>query len=356
MKESTKRQDERREASKREDTKRRDERAMVGEKTAWVRVRRWVLLTADRWIIAGSMLFVVFLSTFGLAYTDFAVIRNQDFVTRIFQLMIGGLLSLVPIIIAVNQLTISEIFATPTGLRRKIDSVHAFRTDLEEMMEGNQVSPTEPARFVATVLEIVSQRATSLRKSCPEPDSELNERLDNYADTIVRQQRDVHERLDGSHLPIIEVLLPMMGDVYSENINIARRIQSEYAETMTQQTDELLHDLRELFIDMDIIRQYFKAIYIQQELAYLSRLMAYFGTVSFVNSLVLILLVTNGDPFPHHPILFQILISFGIMIGFSPFAVFVSIIVRIATIAKRTAAPGAFTPRSETPDYTELSK
>ncbi|MGN8216044.1 hypothetical protein ACTGNR_17450 (plasmid) [Halococcus salifodinae] len=38
-------------------------------------------------------------------------------------------------------------------------------------------------------------------------------------------------------------------------------------------------------------------------------------------------------------------------VGFAPFTVLLSFIHRLATIAKRTASPSAFTPRGETPNY-----
>jgi hypothetical protein len=117
----------------------------------------------------------------------------------------------------------------------------------------------------------------------------------------------------------------------------------------------LLDELRELFVSMDVLRQYFKALYVQQELANLSRLIAYSGVTSFLTSVFLILLFARGTPVLG-PVLLEVLVSAALGVAFAPFAVLVSYIVRIATIVKRTTAPGAFTPLRETPDYREIDR
>ena len=142
-----------------------------------------------------------------------------------------------------------------------------------------------------------------------------------------------------------------MGDGYAENINTARRIQSESADALTAHADDLLDDLREMYAVMSIIRQYYKALYIQQELARLSRLIVYSGLSAFLVSAFLILIFADGAPSGGHSPGIVVLVSAALAVGFAPFAVLFSFILRIATIAKRTASPGAFTPRGETPDH-----
>ncbi|WP_336362108.1 hypothetical protein [Halalkalicoccus salilacus] len=320
------------------------------------RFRRWIFLEGDRWLIIGGMVGSVFLVSLVLTATNVIGVRESRFVTTMFSTIIAGLFSFVPIVIAVNQLTVSQLFETPAGLRERIDSVHEFRVDLEKMVSDELVAPTEPARFLAQIVEVVSERMVALQQAVSEtavPGSPLVDDVDQYVQTTRLHVEEIDDQLRGTNLPLIEVLLPMIGDDYSERANIARRIQETHGDALSESATELLDDLRELAISLDVLRQYFKALYIQQELSNLSRLIAASGTVAFLVSMFLVMLFATGDPSPHHPLILQVLVSLGLATAFAPLAILLSFMLRVATIAKQTAAPGAFTPKRETPDYVQ---
>ena len=284
--------------------------------------------------------------------TDVVGIAKAGFVTSLFGGIISGLFSFVPIVVAVNQLTISELFGTPDRLRERIESVRAFRGTIEERLPDVAVSPTDPGAFLAVAARVLSREAESLREAGTESDdTELRERIDEYVDGVIGQIEQLKARSNEENLSLIDVLLPMMGDGYAENINAARRIQAESADALTARADTLLDDLREMYRGLSILRQYYKALYIQQELAKLSRLIVYSGLSAFLVSAFLILIFADGAPPAGHGSGMVVFVSGALAVAFAPFAVLFSFILRIATIAKRTASPGAFTPRGETPDY-----
>ena len=321
------------------------------------RARRWLLLEGNRWVVVGVLLGVVFVGSNLLGIAGVVGSDEGGLVTTLFGTIISGLFSFVPIVVAVNQLTVSQLFATPEDLRERIDSIQDFRRSIEQRLPGEPVSPTEPARFLGAVVEIVSQRATALRQAGMElDDGEAAERIEEYITVVHAQTKELDERLGGTNLRLIEVLLPMMGDGYSENVNVARQLQDEHGEDLSESANELLADLRDLFIAMDVIRQYFKALYLQQELSILSRLIAYSGMGAFLVSVFQILLFANGQPLAGHPLALHVLVSGSLTVAFLPFAILFSFILRIATIAKRTAAPGAFTPKRETPAYVRQNR
>ena len=326
--------------------------SFLTERERRIRAQRWFLLEGRRWAIVGGLVGGIVVVAFGLSLTGVFGIDRSDFVTSIFTTVIAGLFSFVPIIIAVNQLTISQLFGTPDDLREQIHGIAAFRATIEDRLPGTAVSPTDPGRFAALANGVLSKRAAELERSCTDVGNEaLETRVERYARRIITATTRLEGRLDGDRLRLMEVLLPMMGDGYSENVNEARRIQTEYE--LPERADDLLADLRDLFVSMDVIRQYFKALYIKQELARLSRLIAYTGMAAFLVSLFLVLLFANGVPAGGYGTGMLFVVSAALGVASLPFAVFFAFIVRIATIAKRTAAPGAFTPRGETPDYIE---
>ncbi|WP_049903889.1 hypothetical protein [Halococcus agarilyticus] len=322
------------------------------ERDRRIAARRWILLEGDRWTIVGGLVTSVFAVALIGGFTDVVGIAEAGFVTSLFGGIISGLFSFVPIVVAVNQLTISELFGTPDRLRERIESVETFRGTIEKRLPDVAVSPTDPGAFLAVAARVLSREAESLRETGVESgDAELRERIDEYVEGVTGQIEQLKARAEEEHLPLIDVLLPMMGDGYAENINAARRIQSECAGALTARADGLLDDLRELYLGLSILRQYYKALYIQQELARLSRLIVYSGLGAFLVSAFLILIFADGAPPGGHGPGMVVFVSAALAIAFAPFAVLFSFILRIATIAKRTASPGAFTPRGETPDY-----
>jgi hypothetical protein len=324
----------------------------LSERERRIRARRWLLLDGNRWAIVGGLVTTVFVVALIGGLTDVVGITKGGFVTNLFGGIISGLFSFVPIVVAVNQLTISELSGTPARLRERIESVRAFRGRIEERLPDVAVSPTNPGAFLAVAARVLSRQAKALREVGDEVgDAALGERIDAYVDDVVGQTDQLKSHTDGEDEPLIEVLLPMMGDGYAENINAARRIQNEFADTLTVYADDLLDDLREVYVGISIIRQYYKALYIQQELAKLSRLIVYSGLASFLISALLILIFAAGAPPGGHGPGMVVFVSVALAIAFSPFAVLFSFILRIATIAKHTVSPGAFTLHAETPDY-----
>lgn len=327
---------------------------LITDKQRQDRFRRWVLLEGDRWTIVGLLVGAVFVLSLLLTLTNVIGVRESRFVTTMFSTIIAGLFSFVPIVISVNQLTVSRLFETPAGLRERIDSVHEFRVDLQKMIADEPVAPTDPALFLAQVVELVSERAAALQQVVSDSHTgkgELLEDICRYTRMTRSHVEEMDDQLADANLSLIQVLLPMIGDTYSKNVNVARRLQKKYDDTLSDSAMDLLDDLQELSLSLDVLRQYFKAIYIQQELSNLSRLIAVSGTVAFVVSMFLVMLFATGDPSPHHPLVLQIGVSFGLSVAFAPLAILLSFMLRVATIAKQTAAPGAFLPKRETPEY-----
>ena len=317
-----------------------------------VGARRWLLLEGNRWAIVGGLVGSVFFGSFVLGLSGVVGIVEGGFITDLFGTIIAGLFSFVPIVVAVNQLTISELFGTPDRLREEIESVRAFRASVEERLPDVAVSPIDPGPFVAVAARVLSREAKALREAGTETNNpDLVARIETYVEEVTDQADRLTSSVDSEDSRLIRVLLPMMGDGYSENIHAARRIQTEFTNVLTEEANDRLADIREMYVSMDVIRQYFKALYIKQELARLSRLIAYTGLGTLLVSTFLILIFANGAPPGGHGPGMKLFVSVALAIAFSPFAVLFAFVIRIATIAKRTAAPGAFTPRGETPAH-----
>ncbi|QLH84034.1 hypothetical protein [Halosimplex pelagicum] len=324
---------------------------LVADPERRARFRRWLLLSGDRWRIAALMVGAVGLGTFLLSLAGVVGVAEGSFVATAFGAVISGLFSFVPIVVAVNQLTVARLFGSPEQVREQVDDVAAFRREFERDHPEVSVSPTEPAPFLGVAVEVVAGQADALADAVDSLEGRPRAAVDAYVGVVRAQVADVRAHLDGSHQPLIEILPPMMGDSYSRNVNDARRIRERYADELPGAAREGLAELEESFVALDVLRQYFKALYLTQELSYLSRFIGYTGVGAFLVATMVIMAFANGQPLGGHPILLDGLLSLAFAAVFVPFAVLLSFLLRVATIAKRTAAPGTFTPYRETPDY-----
>lgn len=317
---------------------------VIADEDRRFRVQRWLLLTGDRWVIIGGSVALVFWSAIFLGAVPSINLTQAGFVTTVFGAVMGGLFSFVPIVIAVNQLTISQLVATPDKLRAQIEGIREFRTGIAGQLPERSVAPGDPARFLTEMVHLVAAEGIVLRQARPSTgdDVRLAERLDQYAAEIQALTRDIDEEVTDGNLKLFDVLLPMMGDPYSQHVTVARQLLADHADDLSEETTEALAELRDLFVMMDILRQYFKSLYVRRELARLSRLIVYTGFTAFIASMFLLIVYTSGDP-AGQSVLVEILVTTGLAAATLPFAVLFAFVVRLATIAKRTVAPGAFT-------------
>ena len=310
-------------------------------------IRRWFLLEGSRWSVTILLDVFVFAISFAFGVTPLVHVAERTFSTAIFGAITSGLLSLIPIVVAVNQLTISQLFSTPEKLRNKIRSVQNFRTDIEEKLPGASTVPTDPDAFLLDVNALIADRAATLRDAAAGDDDPKADALADYAEKILTETDELSETVESTNLPLIEILLPIMDDEHSQNINTSRSIRNEHPEAISHRTKTVLEELEDLFISMDIIRQYFKGLYIQEALANLSKLITYTGAGAFVLAILSVMVFSGAKPLPVAPLLIQLAISTAVAATFTPIAILVAYIARIGTIVKHTVAPGAFTPYKE---------
>ncbi|SEW01948.1 hypothetical protein [Natrinema salifodinae] len=331
---------------------------------------RWVLLEGDRRVIVGGFVAGVFALALVLGVSDVIGVRESRFVTTMFSTMIAGLFSFIPIVVSVNQLIISRLFGTPDRLTDRIDGVQEFRSRVESRTEGDGVSPSDPAPFLARLAGTLGSRADELASECEDAgrradDGDASERsrpgedgvdgtpiralesICRFAERTREHTNALSVQLTGGTESVFAVVLPTIDHDYAGAANEARRLGRRFDGELSDRAASLLAELRELFVIADATRQYFTTIYLQRELARLSRLITYSGTAAILLSSLVIMIYASGYP----PVAFEgwllALVSLALAVAFSPLAVLFAYVVRISAVLMRTSAPGAFTPPGE---------
>ncbi|MFC5366036.1 hypothetical protein [Salinirubrum litoreum] len=324
--------------------------------------RRWFLLAGDRWAIVGSLVVSFFLGSLVLGVTNVIGIQESDFVTTMFSTIIAGLFSFVPIVVSVNNVALGRMFDGPDALRERVDGVRAFRTRVEAMAPDVTVSPTDPAGFLSVLAGTLLERTDRLAETVAVADSagmrddgtattaddETATEVDAFGDAVGRVAAGIRDELDGTDPAVFDLLLPMMNHDYSQLVNEARSLRHRVEDP---EVAAALGDLGETLTALDVARQYFKTMYVQDELARLSRLVAYSGLTAFLSSTLVVMIYASGYPPVQHETPLLLLVTLSLAVAFAPFAILFAYVVRLATVVKRTAAPGAFTPQGERPDH-----
>ncbi|USZ69847.1 hypothetical protein NGM10_15695 (plasmid) [Halorussus salilacus] len=130
---------------------------------------------------------------------------------------------------------------------------------------------------------------------------------------------------------------------YAEQINEARRIRTKYGEDLSEDSMGGLDDLIDGLRNVDLARQYFKGVYLQDELSSLSRVLMYAGVPAEAFSAAALLSFTAGGSGTLPTENANLWIPVVATVGFAPLALLVAFILRTATVAQRTAATLPFT-------------
>lgn len=129
-----------------------------------------------------------------------------------------------------------------------------------------------------------------------------------------------------------------------------RKIREHHRFELSTAADNQLERLEDLLGDIHVARQYFKTVYMQQELADLSKILLYVGFPTLLGGAFVILAYDNLLALALHPWLYVVVVAATITALFSPFAVLLAYVLRIATIARRTAADfGPFVLQQQLP-------
>lgn len=149
--------------------------------------------------------------------------------------------------------------------------------------------------------------------------------------------------LEESDTGTFSVLSVMLETNYAEQINRLRVVRAEHGADLPDALDESIDDLIDRIQEIDVARQYFKAVYLQQELSSLSRSLLYAGLPAVAVAIAALLALTVPTNEPQATVGFRLLAGGALTVGLVPLAILGSFILRTATVTRLTAATLPFT-------------
>ncbi|MGB9933414.1 hypothetical protein [Haloarcula amylolytica] len=285
-------------------------------------------------------MFVVALG--GLVWTGVVAVGADSSVASVFASgIISGVVTLVTIAVSINQLVLSRVFGSPGKLSDRLDGSRDLRERVERLADQPS-SPNDPAAFLSLLSTTLSERATAalsgIEQSATDSPAEIADALTDVAE----YGRSINTQVE-DETPITDILGIIVGSEYAMNIAAVRHLRNEYGESLSATTRAEMEALDELLESVAVVRQFYKTLALQQDLAILSRHLIYTGlTALFVSISMALVYRTETVMIPSSTLVILVPVAVGVVV--SPIALFSAYILRAATVAYRTVSVGPFVP------------
>jgi len=322
------------------------------------RWKLWVLLEADRWLVAGILVALVFLVLVGAGYlypTAENAIRSSDSVDTLFQGFLTATITGVTLVLTLNQLVLSQELGAVKDQRERMEGAMEFREDVADVIEA-AVSPSRPAQFLRALVQVSGERAEDLRETVSDSDDEdLQAEIADLTDSLLGNADSVASGLDDARFGEFDVISSALNFNYSWKIFTARRIREQYGEDLDEDGTEALERLTEVLRLFGPAREHFKTLYFQWELINLSRQILAAAVPALLVSAVMIIFFNDAT---YSVTVFGVetlalVMAAAATVAVVPFLILLAYVMRIATVTQHTLSIGPFILR-ETDDVTEV--
>lgn len=325
-----------------EDVSRSD---LVHERLRESPAKRWILLDGSRFIIATACSLVVFSVCLALGLAGLIPVTDPATATTLVAAIVGGTLPFITIVLAINQLVLSQELGWTGELQDRFDQMVSFRHDVEELT-GTPVSPAAPADFLLLIVTAVVDQTETLQPVIDQLDDPvLASRLEDFITAVREEGAIVTEALEHAEFGTFDTLSSILGHYNGAHLYAARLIRTQYEDELPTETLETLDTLIELFGQLAVARQTFKTLYMQYELASLSKLLLYVGFPTLLGGGIFLMSYDRIVGIVGDPVVLAVVVSLVVTFVFVPFIVLLVYTFRIASIASRTADFGPFVPR-----------
>lgn len=318
-------------------------RERVGE----TRLKIWLLISANRWLVtvlvlAGTYVSLLVLHVLGPSTSQKLVTTSG--VASLFGSMVIAIVTSVTLVLSISQFVLAGEIGSLGEQRERMANEMEFREEIETTA-GIGVSPAEPSRFLRTLIKTADTRAKGLNEAVTESSaSERLEEIVQYTDGIIEHSQIVTDDLAGAEFGTFEMLLPILNYNYSWKVFAARTLRDEYAESLSEEADEAFDDLIEVLRFFGPAREHFKTLYIQWEIINISRGVLY-GAMPALAIAGYMMLEFDASLIPGTVFGIStayLVVSFLYVLTFIPFAVLLAYVLRVLTVMKRTLSIGPF--------------
>lgn len=322
------------------------------ERAAENRLKLWVLLNANRWRLTGATaagIFVTLLLWGHLGSPSIrAVMASTDWVEMTFQALIGALITGTTLVVSINQLVLSQEIGPLGGQRERMDRAMDFYQNTDDLLEFP--SPANPALFLKELIDATSDRAQVFEARVADTDDDdLRSHVEEYVDDLLENASVASDGLEDAGFGSYDVMKAALNYNYDRKMYDLRWLLDHYEESLTARQRDAGVETLEALAMYGPSREYIKTLYFQWSLVKLSQGILYLAVVALVVAGGVLMFVdtttVTGTILGIDALLWVVVSAYTICL--LPFLLFVSYILRLATVAKRTSAMGPLVLRGD---------
>ncbi|MDG5761164.1 hypothetical protein QA600_17685 [Natronococcus sp. A-GB1] len=318
-------------------------------------VFRWTVIEGNRLTVAGVLLGGITLLLLALLVVNLFPRAPGEPLYLLFSSFLGGNLTLITVVIAINQLVFSRELGSPGDLERRTRNAVEYRDQVQDVMD-RAVSPVMPGSFLLILHENLGKRAQALRETVTDPlDGELSAEIDELVGALRGDVRAVTRTVDtpDADEQIFGAIAATLGTTQAEQLYDLARIETKYDAQLTDEQRELFTSIREHLLHIDVARKYFRTVYITKELSFLSRVLLIVGLPAqlFLAATLAVYDLAAIEALPAAGIVAVTLVA--MVACFAPLSILASFVLRLSWVAQRNATVMPFAASEK--DYTLFS-
>ncbi|SDF39315.1 hypothetical protein SAMN04488067_10445 [Halorubrum xinjiangense] len=316
------------------------------------RAKLWLLLRADRLVVVAVLtlaIFVVFVAVaVGLSPSLAEKVGASDPIETLFASMITAIVTGATLVVTIGQLVLTGENGPLGDQQERMDATLAVRDDIAALTGAP--TPTDPAAFLDAILGAAAERAEELRDSVNDRGAggdrsdraALREDVDDLAEGVIENATAVRGQLDGAEFGSFDVVFAALNFDYGPKMAGVERLVADHDEALTDDERDRLGELTESLSLFGPAREHVKTLYFQWALIDLSRLILYAAVPALLVA-GLALSVVDAGTFPGRTLGVDhvtLVVAGAFAVTLLPFSLFVSYLLRVLTLAKRTLAIG----------------
>lgn len=313
------------------------------ERASESRLKLWLLLRANRLVLASVLtagVFVVFVFSVTVLSPPLArQVESGDVIETMFSTMIGVIVTGTTLVVTIGQLVLTQENGPLGDQHERMSNAMDVRDFIEELI--GSPSPADPSVFLSEIIATTAQRSRTLRDAIGKTGNDaLREEVEEFTGSVIGNADTVRDQLEGARFGSFDVLFAALDFNYSWKIFQVERITNEYEGSLSEREHALLDELKTALSLFGPAREHVKTLYFQWALIDLSRLILYVAIPALAVAGIMLAVVDAGT-FPgsilgiDHIVL---VVGGAFAVTLAPFMLFVSYVLRILTIAKRTLA------------------
>jgi hypothetical protein len=306
-----------------------------------------VLLDGNRLAVVGALLTFVFVALM-LAGTLWTfemqqILTETSTVENVLETFLSGIILLVSIVVSINSIVLSRDISSIETQEARIRSRVDFRAALGEL-DGSVESPRDPTTFLDLMTHVITERTDALETAAAQDAGGADEDVRAYAEAVADAIEGI-EDADRTHADF-GVLWTALDFDYGPLMDRSRALRNPGGDGgVSESLEGPLDRLVEAYQLFAIGKEYFKTLYYTREVSRLSRTLLVVSLPVILVTASAILAISAGV-LPEVWVLgLPPLLSFVatmFTIALIPYVVLTSFILRLSTVAMRSASGGLF--------------